>query len=553
MRKYYIILTGIILIAAFLRFYTIGTNPPSLTWDEVAWGYNGYSLGIDGKDEFGRFLPFTYLESFGDFKPPMYAYLTVLPVMLFGLTEFATRFASAFFGLLTVLITYFLTKEIFIKSKNPTEKNTLYREWLALTTAGIVAISPWHIMLSRAAFEANVATFFIASGVWLFLIGLRRKPWVLSVSAIAFVASIYTFNSTRIVAPLLIFCLGLVYWRRLWEIKKSAIIAAILGLLLVLPTVPFLVSPQARLRFHEVNIFSDITVIEVSNKEIVNDGNSWWSSIIHNRRVLYAGEFIEHYFDHLTPTFLFITGDENPKFSLQAVGQLYIWQAPFLIIGLLFLFRRREGHWWIIPVWILIALIPAGVARETPHALRIGSAVIPVSLLVAYGLLQAFFLLKPRFHKIPLRKVFVSLLLICSALSVVYFWENYSNFYPKYYSKEWQYGYKEALAYARSVEKEYAMISLTQALGRPYIYALFYNHISPEQFRKDAIVSRDSFGFVTVKQVGKYYFGHEFLPANDKKRVLFIDAVEAVPKEAKIQKTFYLLNGQPILVAYTLD
>src|SRR5438270_5115493 len=106
------LLIGIILLALLLRFIALGNNPPSLTWDEAAWGYNAYSLGIDGKDEFGRFLPVDFLESFGDFKPPVYAYLDVLPVKIFGLTEFATRFPSALFGVLTVLITYVLTKEL---------------------------------------------------------------------------------------------------------------------------------------------------------------------------------------------------------------------------------------------------------------------------------------------------------------------------------------------------------------------------------------------------------------------------------------------------------
>ena len=80
-----IILVVIIIIAAFLRFYQLGNNPSSLTWDEAAWGYNAYSLGIDGKDEFGRFLPLDYLESFGDFKPPLYAYLDIIPIKIFGL------------------------------------------------------------------------------------------------------------------------------------------------------------------------------------------------------------------------------------------------------------------------------------------------------------------------------------------------------------------------------------------------------------------------------------------------------------------------------------
>ena len=85
-----------------------------MTWDEVAFGYNAYSLGIDGKDEFGKFLPIVYLESFGDYKPPVYAYLDIIPVKVFGLTPFAVRFPSAFFGVLTVLLTFFLTKRLFI-------------------------------------------------------------------------------------------------------------------------------------------------------------------------------------------------------------------------------------------------------------------------------------------------------------------------------------------------------------------------------------------------------------------------------------------------------
>ena len=74
-----IILLAIIVLAFFLRVVKLGELPPALTWDEVAWGYNAYALGLSGHDEFGKFFPHQYLESFGDFKPPMYAYLDILP------------------------------------------------------------------------------------------------------------------------------------------------------------------------------------------------------------------------------------------------------------------------------------------------------------------------------------------------------------------------------------------------------------------------------------------------------------------------------------------
>jgi len=53
-----------LLIIVFIQgssvFTQLGPNPPSLTWDEVAWGYNAYALGIDGRDEFVDFLPHDY-------------------------------------------------------------------------------------------------------------------------------------------------------------------------------------------------------------------------------------------------------------------------------------------------------------------------------------------------------------------------------------------------------------------------------------------------------------------------------------------------------------
>ena len=49
----------ILALAAFLRFYKIGQVPPSLNWDEVAIGYNAYSILKTGKDEWG--VPFPLL------------------------------------------------------------------------------------------------------------------------------------------------------------------------------------------------------------------------------------------------------------------------------------------------------------------------------------------------------------------------------------------------------------------------------------------------------------------------------------------------------------
>lgn len=535
----YLLLFVAILIAGFLRFNQLGVNPPSLTWDEAAWGYNAYSLGIDGRDEFGRFLPHDYLESFGDFKPPAYAYLSIIPVKIFGLNEFAVRFPSAFIGVLTVLLTYFLAKRIF--------QNSLHKEHYAILSSFILAISPWHIMLSRAAFEANIAAFFIILGVWSFIAGVQDKKWFLLISAFAFVISMYTFNTARIVSPLLVLILTISFRKELFSIRRQAVVSAVLGLILLFPILGFLLSPQVKVRFKEVNIFSDITVLERSNQEIKNDNYSFLSKIVHNRRIVYAQEFLKHYFDNLNPKFLFISGDENPKFSTQATGQMYLWELPFFIAGFLFMFRKREKNWWIIPVWLLIGIIPAAIARETPHALRIESTLPTFQVVIAYGLFQLSRMVKKNKFLI-----FTPLCLLLF-LNFVYFHHDYYTHYGNRFSGVWQYGYKESIEYVKSVQNNYDYIYVNNVLGRPYIYYLFYNQTNPDYFRKNSDVKKDIYGFVEVKQFGKYIFTRENYHLPDKtKRILYINSYKEVPEKAKVLKTFYLLNGDPVLVAYTL-
>lgn len=541
----------VFIIAAFLRFYQLGQNPPSLTWDEVAWGYNAYALGTDGKDEFGRFLPLNYLESFGDFKPPMYAYLSVLPVKIFGLSEFAVRLPSALFGTLSVLVTFFLAKRLFPQIEGQIRIRT---DILALLVAIFLAISPWHINLSRAAFEANVASFFIISGVWLFLEWVDKKKWYyLSLSAISFVFSIYTFNTARIVAPLLIVVLAFTSIKILMVKKRDVLIAGVIGFLLLLPTLGFLFTPQASLRFHEVNIFSDIGIINRTNQEMAYDGNTLWSRILHNRRLAYGVEYLRHYFDHFNPSFLFIRGDGNPKFSTQDVGQLYFWDLPFFILGILFLIRWRIGRWWLVFLWLLLGIVPAASARETPHALRIETSLPTFQIITAFGTM-VFLIWVSSLNRKRMTLIIFSLF-VALFMNMFYYLHGYYLHFPREYSGEWQYGYKEAIAYARDVETYYDRIYATTELGRPHIYYAFYLPIDPQIYREDISVRREQpFGIVHVERVGKYYFAKD-LAISDKvkgEKVLFIDLPTNIPQNARILRTFNLLNGNPVLVAYTL-
>lgn len=540
-KKEIVIIGAIFIISLILRFYNLANNPPSLTWDEVSWGYNAYTLGQVGRDEFGVFLPLTFLESFGDFKPPLYAYLSVLPIKILGMNEFSTRFVSALLGSISVLIVYFLTIQIFYQSKS--------KKLLGIFAAALLAISPWHILLSRAAFEANVASFFIMLGVFLFLYSTRKgvKFWFLLISCLSFVAAMYTFNTSRVFLPIFVPLLFVGRFKILISNYKTVLLAIFPSILLSIPLFLFLLTPQAKLRYEEVNIFSDIKVIERVNQEILNDNNSVFSKIIHNRRLAYGVEYVKHYLDNLDPGFLFITGDGNPKFSIQDVGQLYIWELPFLIIGIFMLVRKREGEWYVLPLWILIGIIPAATARETPHALRIETTLPAFQIITAYGLLLSYQYIFERIKNKKLLFSLISIVVIICMSVFIYFTHTYFVHYPKTYAGEWQYGYKEAIQFSESQKSKYEKIYITEDLGRPYIYVLFYGKYNPSTL-KTAEITREALGFVHVNKFDKYNFAKELPYGED--NVLYISSPHKVPDGAHRIKNFKLPNGETVLVAY---
>src|SRR5664279_3421550 len=183
-KKVGLLLVVILVLAFILRFWGLGHTPPSPDWDEVALGYDAYSIIHTGRDEYAKFLP-VVLRSFDDYKPALYAYLAIPSVFVFGLNVYAVRLPSAVFGVLAVLATFYLVRELF------------KRDSFALIAALLLAISPWHIQFSRVAFEANVGDGLNIFAALFFIKGLK-KPWMLSFSAVFAALSLYSYQSEKV-------------------------------------------------------------------------------------------------------------------------------------------------------------------------------------------------------------------------------------------------------------------------------------------------------------------------------------------------------------------
>lgn len=536
---FYPLILGLILaLAFFLRIYRVTTDPPSLNWDEVSIGYNAYSVLKTGRDEWGVKFPLDF-KSYGEYKLPVQIYASIPGIALFGLNELGVRITPVVYGTLTVLLLYFLAKEIFGSFK------------VGLLSAFLLAISPWHIQLTRASFESSFSVLWVVAGSLLFVKGFKNKKyWLWSI--IPFIISIYTYNAARVFTPLFIFTLFLIYRKEILKNLKIFVIGAAILIASMVPILVFFLSGQATARLKLVSITDDLGFVQRINKA---RGNTHLPAplpkLIHNKVTHFTYVFIGNYLTHFTPDFLFINGAGHKQQHVQGIGELYAVQAPFIILGIYFLFRTKNRWRWLITSWLLLAFIPVSITVDSiSNALRTVLATIPYQILTAFGFWEIYRLVGRR------KLVKVSLVVITTILLLVQirsYLNNYYNIYPKAYSRDWQYGYKEAVSYIRGHYNDYDLIVFSRTYGEPHMFTLFYLNWDPGKYQTDPNLDRfEANNWIWVLKFDKFYFPdlgdagthyQDIINANPGKKLLFIGKPRDFPDTVPVLEKINFLDG----------
>lgn len=462
-----IVLAFIVIVAVFLRFYSLSTIPVSLSHDEVAIGYNAYSILQTGKDEYGNAFPMLF-RSFEDYKLPGYVYSTVVSEKIFGLSEFSVRFPSAFFGVLTVLFMYLFVKTLFSISEK--EKKSSHSEHIALIAAFFLAISPWHVNFSRAAFEANGSLLFIVAGAYCLLKGFFRPRYYIF-SAVLFVLAMYFYYTARILIPTLIICYALSYRKEIIVQKRYLLLSLVTGLLLLLPILPFMFSSGLS-RVNQVSIFNDKKVTNPYTQALARNVNIV-SKIVYNRRMAYLQEFSDNYLKNFAPDFYFVNGT-GP------MGLLYLWEAPFFLFGLYSVATRREKWKWLLLTWFFSVPLVGGFTMGQPNALRTLANVPMAALFSSLGI----YLLFLRFKGL-IRNIAVISLSVIGIFFFIRFLFLYFDYNPPLVAPNWGDGHKQLASYLKDNGKNYKDVYVTGEHWRPYIYMLFYISYDPNLYHKN--------------------------------------------------------------------
>jgi len=488
--KYLLILLGIVLIGVFLRFYSLGQVPGSLNWDEVSWGYNAYSISETGKDEYGKTLPLSF-KAFGDYKQPMYVYLDSVFVKIMDLNSVSVRITSAVFGSLSIILVYFMVREIFSRRN--------YKEKLALLTALFFAISPWSIQFSRVAYEANVGLFFIILGVFLFFKGLNNgKIKYLFASVIPFALAGFTYHSLKVFTPVF-FVFLLIYAFRFINIKKK-----ILGLLLifyVLINLVWVLDYRTTSRGRSVTFFLQPTaVLNSSILDLSHDveNKDFLGQVIHNRRVVYINKYVENYLLHFDSSYLFTRGD-NPRHHAPGVGILYLVSLPFILLGIYFLIRNRITESLVIFGWLLLAPVASAMTIDPPNASRSLIFLPTWDIFFAAGYVLAEQIISKKY--LTYFRIFFILILL---LNFIYFTHQYFVHTNTRTQQDWQFGYKEAVEFASGIEKP-KKVFFASDVEEGYIFYLFYDKYSPSEYIKEGGSERRK---SKCYAIGNSYFGN---------------------------------------------
>lgn len=481
----------IFFLSIFLRIYKLSEIPPGVNQDEASIGYTAYSLLKTGADEYGKRFPISF-RSFGDWKLPFYQYSVVPRVAVFGLNEFAVRLPSALVGIATVLLVFFLAWELFRNYH------------LSFLSMFLLSISPWHLHLSRVESEANMAVFFTTLGVLLFLKGIKGKHWLIVISFIFLALTYYTYAGNYIFTTLLLFGLFVLY-RSLFLKTKSIIVALSCFFLLSGFIFTQTIFSANKTKLSGINIFGDPSVIhakiEIPRNQHV-DSQSLFARMFHNRVSFGIERFAQNYLNSFSPGFLFIKGGDNKAHNIDNFGNMYLVEAPFLFLGVMYLlFNKKKRENKFILWWLLIAPIASSITKDAPHSNRMFVIFPILPLVVAMGIVYII----PFLSKY--KKVAIGILSILFAFNFSMYMDRYYIHFPYNQTQHWGNGYKNLTNILSKEKYRGKQIIMDHPEYSHYIYILFYTKYDPKKYQESAIrYPATSDGFIHVKSFDRYEF-----------------------------------------------
>lgn len=489
------------LSSLFLNVYKQNSSPPCFNADEAAFGYNASSILKTGKDEYGSPIPLR-LKSFGDYKMPLYSYLSIPFIKFFGLTESSTRILNSLVSFLFPIAVFFLTRELV--------KNTT----ISLIASFLTALSLGLHIVGRHAHEAYLTVFLITVSSIFFLRILNKLTIKNALLFLFFTTiSLFSYHPSRIFAVFFLLYLLIFFLR-----KKGGRLFLILftSLLLLFLSTDFIYKPE---RVKNLLFFNNAG-FNLKINELRGEGGT---RFLYNKLSVGASEIIQRHSTYFSSQFLAIEGDKNPRFGFPGMPPLTIIEYLFIFIGIYYLFKNKErGRFFLIGLF-LISPLSSSLTWGEFSLTRSLFLLVPSLIISSYGFL---FLLR-NIKNQPFTFLILPLILFSFIFFKYSSWDFYLFHYPKraIAIRSWQCGYKQLAQYIQKNYNKFDTFYITKKSGQPYIFLLFYLDFPPEKYQNQASLSPpDEYGFGQIERFDKFVFS--FRLQRDLKNAVIIGSPE---------------------------
>lgn len=464
----------ILAIGIFARVFLFGDVPGDINQDEAFAGYNAFTLMHHAADSYGYRLP-VYLTAWGSGMNALESYLMIPFVAIFGLKVWVIRLPMLLVGILSLVAVYHLVRS-FSSGK------------FALAAMFLVAISPWHIMLSRWALESNLAPGFVLFGIFFFVKGLE-KPKLLVVSALCFGLSLYAYATVWSVVPFIVVaCVAYALWTR--SLRHTRYVWISLGVLVALacPLVLFLLVNKGVMHEIKLPFFSIPKLVYFRDSEI---------SFVHIPRNFFnLVNILRNQSDYL------------PWNSFGRHGLFYPATLAFFFVGLcVFIWKaiqdirkRRLGLYTFVLVWLL-AGFAIGVLIQV-NVNRVNLLFLPLLIISAFGIVFAF-------ERIHVRALVVPLFayLICFATFEKDYFTTYRDHIGDYFCE----GIEDAMSLALS-KSDGKSVVVDPAVSYPRV--LFYGKVDLNSYLSTVKYTNFPSAFLYVNSFDKYIFTDRIIPGH---------------------------------------
>lgn len=486
-----ILFTVFMAIGILARIWQFGTVPGDLNQDEAFSGYEAYSLLHYGMDSAGYRFPI-YLTTWGSGMSALNSYLIIPFMALFGPSIRVIRLPQVIVSCLTLWTVFLIVKRI-------------VNEKAALCALFLLAVSPWHITMSRWGLDANLAPGFLIFGLYFFLRGLDNSKYFL-LSALMYGLSLYCYATIWPLVPFILLFQGIyaLIFKKC-HIDRYLLLSTLLLGILALPLLLFLLVNMGFLEEIRLPFLSIPQLVSMRNSEIS------FSNI---------GEKLSRLW-HIIK----LQTDELPTNGTAKYGIFYMGTLSFFVLGLFYCLKTTLEHWIkkeFAAEFFLLVQVAAGALLGIliyANINRVNILFIPMIIIAALGIYYLCSLIDLRY----LALIGLFYLTMFMGFEHYYFTE-YSKITDYYFCRGLQNAVEEAVTYegqiyfSRGLEHS-RILFLTRVPVSEFIETVeYFNYPSP---------------YLEAKSFGR--FSCEFDASNPDKNATYVlsQNVDLSPFEAQ--------------------